>query len=213
MTAIFAKLKLHWLYPAMSSPIIRSQHMAHKAFMLAFALAATVPSIAFAAQSASPISSAESAVPKGLLRSTVAPTKLNSHERTIAGVWVSMDTTRGAAAGTMVLNKDRHLTLQLMPIATVEIPAMEGTWSADGKVLVLEVPDRGQSRSTYVVSDDAQSLEVTYSNGMAQIFFREDATIPRKPVIEAHRETVPASKKSPAPKTAGTASDSKDILP
>ena len=99
---------------------------------------------------------------------------LNPAEQGLVGVWVSMDTSRGAAAGIMTLRGDRSARLEIFPIANmIELPAMEGTWRADEKDIHLDMGNRGSSSFAYELTPDTQGFEASYANGMAQLFFKD----------------------------------------
>jgi len=146
----------------------------HTALLLALGVSLSMTPALFAAEGSTKSATAEIAKTVSESAPDVKRASLNAYELALVGIWQSEDTSRGAAAGTMTLAASRHLKLQIKPIGAIEIPALEGTWSADADYLYLEVASRGKARISYRLMPEPKFLEVQYENGMGQTFFFAD---------------------------------------
>jgi hypothetical protein len=109
---------------------------------------------------------------RGLCGDSRSPPSTNAYERALTGVWHSSDTAEGAAAGMLILGRDRQAKLEPAKQGVV-IEPIKGTWSATAQTLHIEIPNRGGANLLYKLTAHGRVLSVTYVNGIRQRFTRQ----------------------------------------
>ncbi|MDR5728939.1 MAG: hypothetical protein RB191_16105 [Terriglobia bacterium] len=94
--------------------------------------------------------------------------RLNGYERRLRGIWVSSDTSQGAAAGAMDLRSSGQIIMTIDPMH--KVLTLVGSWQADSRSLRIEIPRKGHATMAYQLR--GSHMQVLYANGIKQRFHR-----------------------------------------